>query len=73
MTAATDEPGRRSEGQETVVGAEENLLSRAYLAGNGQDVDGLLLSRIRPISGLSAVGWGRPLPQPPELGWPRLS
>jgi hypothetical protein len=73
VTAVAGEPVRRSEGQETVVGAEEELLSRAYLACNGQDVDGLLLGRIRPISGLSAVGWGRPLPQPPELGWPRLS
>jgi hypothetical protein len=33
------------------VSAEEELLSRAYLAYNGQDVDGLLLNRIRPISG----------------------
>jgi hypothetical protein len=51
VTAAADEPGRRSEGQETVVSAEEELLSRAYLAYNGQDVDGLLLNRIRPIFG----------------------
>jgi hypothetical protein len=42
VTAAADEPGRRSEGQEAVVSAEEELLSRAYLAYNGQDVDGLL-------------------------------
>lgn len=51
MTAAADEPGRRSEGQETVVSAEEELPSRAYLAYHGQDVDGLLRNRIRPIFG----------------------
>lgn len=33
------------------MSAEEELLSRAYLAYNGQDVDGLLLNRIRPIFG----------------------
>ncbi|GGO08424.1 hypothetical protein [Microbispora bryophytorum] len=41
MTAATDEPGRQFEDQGTVVSAEKELLSRAYLAYNGQDVDGL--------------------------------
>ncbi|MFH8574263.1 hypothetical protein [Streptomyces sp. NPDC017993] len=33
------------------MSAEEELLPRAYLAYNGQDVDGLLLNRIRPIFG----------------------
>ena len=33
------------------MSAEEELLSRAYLAYNGQDVDGLLRNRIRPIFG----------------------
>ena len=42
MTTAADEPGRRSEGQEAVVSAEEELLSGAYLAYNRQDLDGLL-------------------------------
>ncbi|MCX4430446.1 MULTISPECIES: hypothetical protein [Streptomyces] len=39
MTAATDEPGRRSEDREAVVSAEEELLSRVYTAYNGQDID----------------------------------
>lgn len=39
MTAAADEPGRRSAVHEAVVSAEEELLSRAYMAHNGQDVD----------------------------------
>jgi hypothetical protein len=47
VTTAADEPGRRSEGQEAVVSAEEELLSGAYLAYNRQDLDGLLAGRVQ--------------------------
>ncbi|MFE2967057.1 hypothetical protein ACFXKC_25955 [Streptomyces sp. NPDC059340] len=50
MTAAADEPDRRSEDQEAVVSAEEELPSRGYTAYNGQDVD-LRTPAWRQISG----------------------
>lgn len=42
MTPAVDDQAGRSEEQEVVTGAEQDLLSRAYAAYNRQDVDGLL-------------------------------